>query len=828
MWRNYLTTALRHLARNRLYAAISIASLAVGFAVAVLAGVFLRHELTYDRFLPDYGRLYFLRQTQFAPAFGVRAVSNAPRKDFAADLKADLPGVEAVTRLQPRRGAVRSGATVTIEPDMAYADANLLQVLQLRVAEGDPATALAAPDSVVITRSVARRYFGDADPLDRTLTIGDVAQAEVGGASSPPTVRRITAVLEDLPDETHLKTQVFIPEPIVARGIPAAPQGDEASTFNQRALTYVRLAPWASVETANRALPEMVRRRVPDQRRLELRLLPLSELHLPRVKVDDPGGITPTGDRTLLMVAAGVGALILLTAAVNFVGLMTARAGQRAVEVGVRKAVGARPLDLAIQFLTETLVQVAVAFLIAVALAEQAAPPLGRLMGRTLSLDYIADARFLGELGLAALVVGLAAGAYPALVLARFRPVAALKGEVGPSGASSGVRQALVVAQFAILTFLLIVILTVWRQSRLAIYHASRLHGQPVVLVRGRPMCGTALEEQIRRLPGVEAATCSADTVFLNGGSAGTTRSVTGELILLQHGPVEPGFFEFYGLKPLAGRTFDPRRPADAPLWRDPAGSTTPVVLNAAAARTFGFASPQGAVGKTVRWARINRHTVDGGGRPMVELDSEVLGVTPDYAGTSREGPKPMIYWADPTLMTTLSAKIDGRRAPQVLRGIDRLWRQAGHEAPAEVRFFDDYVREAYRDVTILGAMIGACAAIAVGLAGAGLFALAAYTTERRTKEFGVRKAMGADALDIARLLLWQLSKPVLAAGVIAAPLGYLAARWWLQGFAERVTLGPATFLAVALTIVLIAWITVLTHTWRVARTRPVAALRYE
>lgn len=282
MWRNYLVTALRHLARNRLYAAISIASLAVGFAVAVLAGVFLRHELTYDRFLPDYGRLYLLRETQIAPAFGVRFVFNAARKDLAADLTADLPGVEAVTRLQPRQGVVRSGGTVTIEPDMAYADANLLQVLKLRTVEGDPGTALAAPDSMVITRSVARRYFGDADPLDRTLMVGEVAPAAMGGASSPLTERRITAVLEDLPGETNLKTQIFIREP-------AATGDDKPPTFDQRALTFVRLARWASPETADRALPEIVRRRIPPPRRVELRLIPLSELHLPRVKVDFPG-----------------------------------------------------------------------------------------------------------------------------------------------------------------------------------------------------------------------------------------------------------------------------------------------------------------------------------------------------------------------------------------------------------------------------------------------------------------------------------------------------------------------------------------------------------
>jgi len=189
---------------------------------------------------------------------------------------------------------------------------------------------------------------------------------------------------------------------------------------------------------------------------------------------------------------------------------------------------------------------------------------------------------------------------------------------------------------------------------------------------------------------------------------------------------------------------------------------------------------------------------------------------------------KPMIYWVDPELEATLSVRIDARAIPATLRAINGLWHREGHFIAPDAQFLDAKVERAFRDLRVLQQIATLSAGVALVLACIGLFGLASYASERRTKEFGVRKAMGADALDIARLLLWQLSKPVLAAAAIAAPLGFLAVRWWLQGFAERVAVGPATFLGVTLTVVLIAWLTVLIHTWRVARTRPVAALRYE
>jgi putative ABC transport system permease protein len=826
MWRNFLTSAVRHLARNRLYAAISIASLTVGFAAAVVVGIFARHELSYDRFLPDHERIYVARQVLHSPGNGPLWRSNETRIDVAGYLKADFPQVEAVTRLQPHWYGVQRGDVIHRHVQVAWADPNLLQVLKLPLVSGDASTALTGTRSAVLTQALARRVFGDADPIGRTFVLRSLENGRVTGALGPPADYLVTAVLKDLPAETHLQADMFTPPPPEVLDDPPAP-------FGQEALTYVRLARGATPGEINRQLPAFVVRHIPTGPLMGsgfgLELVPLRELHLPSVHLDSIGDITPNGDRTILAAMIGVAGLILLTAAINFVGLTTAQASQRAVEVGVRKAVGAGRGQLFAQFMGESLIQVAIAFVVALSLGELFAPAFGRLVDRPLSLDYLRDARLLGILAAGALVVGLAAGAYPALVLAAFRPAAALRGGFAGGHGSRAVRQALVVAQFAVLVLLMIVIVTVQRQTRLALSDALRVAGQPVLQLNGRPVCGP-FEDRVRALPGVVGAVCSANVVFLNKGAEGSAQTLDGRTIPIQQGPVEAGFFEFYGLRPLAGRTFDPGRPGDQPLMGDIDAASPPVVLNATAARRLGFASPQAAVGRTIRWDRL--HVVFRNGQYNGSLvhnePAQVLGVVPDYAGSSRLAPRATIYWPDPELMATLSIKLSGQAAPGVLQAVNRLWRQAGHFSVPDAEFLDAKVRKAYRDVTLLGDVTAACAALALALACSGLFALAAFTTEQRTKEIGVRKAMGAGVADIARLLLWQFSQPVVIASLIAWPAGWALMRWWLAGFADRVDLAPWSFAAVTAVAVLIAWATVLAQTLRAARTRPVEALRYE
>jgi len=831
VWRNYFVTAVRHLTRNRLYAAISIASLAVGFAVAILVGIFVRHEVSYDRFLPDHDRLYIAREILYPPAHGPPTRMNETRIDIAGYLTSDVPQVQAATRLQPHTYGVQRGGVIYREEDVAWGDPNMLRVLKLRLLEGDPDTALSAPGSLILTKARARKFFGDADPLGQTLLLRPLDDnGPVSGQLGKPMAYHVTGVLQDLPSETHLKAQIFTPTEPDAIDDPPATWGGEA-------LTYVRLAPGASAEALNRQMQAMVARHIPQRplldKHMNIELAPIGELHLPRKHIDDPGDINPIGDRTILGAVIGVGALILLTAAINFVGLMTARASQRAVEIGVRKAVGARRRDLIVQFMGEALIQVAVAFVLALAAAELLAPALGRLFNRELSLDYLGDFRFLAGLAAAALGVGLAAGLYPSLVLSGFRPASALKGGIGSFAGSGAVRQALVVVQFAVLVLLMIVIVTVSRQTRLAVAHAWPAGSQQVLLVNGRPICGNAFEDRVRTLPGVVGAACAMGGILRNQGFTSMAKTVDGQAVPVALGSVEAGFFELYGLHPLAGRTFRADRPADQPLVRNPEDDDhgPPVVLNAAAARRLGFATPQAAVDRIIRWDRFHAPFTQGVGwttKMLHDQSSQVLGVVPDYPGLSREAVKPVIYWVDPGLMELLSIRVSTPAAPSVLHALGPLWRSSGHFSPAPARPLDDAVREAYADVLTLGEVVAVCAGLAVALACTGLFALASYTTEQRTKEFGVRKAMGATAADIARLLLWQFSKPVLAAILIAVPLGCLLMRAWLRGFGDRVALTPLSFIAIAAVAVLIAWATVLAHTWRVARTRPVAALRYE
>jgi putative ABC transport system permease protein len=400
--------------------------------------------------------------------------------------------------------------------------------------------------------------------------------------------------------------------------------------------------------------------------------------------------------------------------------------------------------------------------------------------------------------------------------------------------AGSGVvRQALVVMQFAVLVLLMIVIVTVSRQTRLAVAHAWPAGSQQVLLVSGQPICVNAFEERVRTLPGVATTACASKGILRNLGFTSMARTTDGQAIPVALGSVEAGFFELYGLHPLAGRTFQADRPGDQPLVRNPDDDDhgPPVVLNATAARRLGFASPQAAVDRVIHWDRFRAPFTQGVGwttKMLHDQSSQVLGVVPDYQGLSRETVKPVIYWVDPGLMELLSIKVSTPATPGVLRALDSLWRSSGHFSATPSRPIDAAVREAYADVLTLGEVVAVCAGLAMALACTGLFALASYTTEQRTKEFGIRKAMGATAVDIARLLLWQFSKPVLAAILIAAPLGYLLMRAWLRGFGDRVALTPLSFIAIAAVAVLIAWATVLAHTWRVARTRPVAALRYE
>jgi putative ABC transport system permease protein len=822
MLRNYLAAALSNLARNRFYAGITIAGLAIGFASALLIGLYLRHELTYDRFIPGHDHVFLINQTFTA--------HNKPPFDFddtsgrlAEDLKLDFPQIQYAARLAGSGfpPVVRRGSVSVSERLFNWADPDFFKVMPMPAVAGDPGTALEAPDALVLSRAAARKYFGRDAPLGGVLLV-DGHPMHVG------------AVIEDIPSNSHLVGDVFASSKAPFSLLKLLYDAGYSSNSN---LTYIRLKPGASPAAMNAAFPAFVERRImpairtlnPDEHQdlYVMRLKPLTAIHLRPADVGDP---KPGADFKVLIGIGVIGVLIVVVAAINFVTLMTARAARRATEVGVRKALGAQRKDLVAQFMGEALIYVAVALVLAIAIAELLLPGVNAALQRKMAFSYVSDPPLLVAMISVALAIGLGAGLYPALVLSAFRPAAVLKGGSIAAAGGGGVRQALVVAQFAVLITLVLSTVTIFRQTMFALKDATHTNKDGVMMLFASP-CTDTLRDAIRAVPGVRGAACSSPGAVELSHSRDLAE-VGGRKVFLNYSPVDFGFFDIYGVKPVAGRLFRLDRPGDD------GGKLTDVpptiVLNESAVRALGFKSPQTAIGRLVTWHFNARETMKTIGREVAPpRASEVIGVVPDISfGSVRQRVSATFYFVGPKndLMTSvaLNIKIDRAHTADTVKAIDRVWAKVSGGLPAQQYFADQFLMRLYIDNVIHGGFIAICALIAVSIACLGLFALSAYTAERRTKEIGIRKAMGATSADILRLLLWQFTQPVLLANVLALPVAWLVMNNWLKGFAYHVSMAPWTFVAAAGVAVLIAWGTVFAHALRVSRARPVGALRYE
>jgi putative ABC transport system permease protein len=829
MLRNYISAALGNIGRNGLYAGITILGLSVSFAAAILIGLYLRDEFTFERFIPGYQQVYRVEADLTLPAAKPLAL-DMTATTVAATLKLDFPEIERAARIEPSVAVLKIGDVARSETVM-WADADFFRVLPYPVLAGDAAAALEAPDGVVMTRAAARKYFGQDAPIGRTLMVNPgfeptglpEAEAAMLRAFHP---MRVLAVLKDLPSNTHIRTEVFAsgraPFSLIAL------DDRHPSPFNTNDLTYVKLKPGASLDAVRARLPAFSDHHYRPKngpRTLQFRLMPVAGLHFTASSQFD--ALAPKSDPRVDAGVAGEGALVVLIAAINFVTLMTARASRRAVEVGVRKALGARRRDLVVQFMGEALIYVAVAMTVAVVLAELALPALNAFLQRKLAFDYASDPMLLGGIVGGALLTALLAGAYPALALSSFRPATALKGSARSSSGSAAARQALVVAQFTIVIGLMLVTATIYRQTQFALHDALRLDTSQAVMVE--TPCQSAFRRELPAVPGVKGVSCGSYSTISIGLSKNEVVMPDNSLRTVTMGPMDVGFFELHGLKPLAGRFFSRARGEDVVLDRaDPSPALQPtVVLNEGAAKLLGYANPADAVGKTIRWMRWSAAT-NPNDLP-IPRPSQIVGVTRDFTlGSIRSAITPTIYYVDPPSTRIILVKLDGSRIPETLKAIEDLWRRTGHDRPMGAVFEDAQVQRLYRDVITQGTAIAICAGLAMVIACLGLFALAAFVTERRTKEIGVRKAAGASTADIVRLLLWQFTRPVLWASLIAWPAAFFAMDWWLHGFAYRVDLPPWLFLGGASAAALIAWATVSAQSWRAARARPATALRYE
>jgi putative ABC transport system permease protein len=831
MWRSYLASALGNLARNRLHAAITVFGLALGVAAALMISLYVRDELSFDHFIPGYGDAgMVITHTVDRPGGDPPWYDDAATPDLAARLKLELPGIAAIARVAPAQPPrISHGQVQDWQTGFAWVDPDLFVVLPLKAVAGDPRTALRTPDSVVLTRAMARKYFGRDAPIGETLTVDP----------KTPHPMRVTAVVEDLPSNASLR-QITI----FASGL--APYSDLTrldrrpdERFNPAAFTFVRLKPGASFTTFNQHLPAFAAHDYPPSSLQgavrTFQLTPLAGLHLAPPSETPATQIGLRGDLGALSALAAIGVLIVVSASINFVTLMTARAGRRAVEVGVRKATGARRGELIVQFLGEAMLYVVLAVALAVAATELLLPLVNAKLGRTIVFDYLRDPVLAAALVGGTLALGVLAGAWPALVLSAFQPAAVLKGAPVQGAAGELARKALVALQFAIMIGLTVATVTLWRQTLFSLNDRLRVDGSRILFIGGAcdpglhpgPALGPggrAFREQVATLPGVEAAICTSSEAFGNDGENTPVQIAGGPPVVLNRAPVDFGGLEFFGLKPLAGRFFVAGHGGDA-LTKTGPRRIGAVVLNESAVRALGFASPSSAVGQVVTW----KDSIYPSAAPKTDYVaiSQIIGVTPDFTLNTRARIKPLMFVAQPDNVNIFMVRLRGARLPETLPAIEKVWQATGHRLMGR-EFLDQVLQAMYADIVLESTAIGLGAGVALVIAALGLFGLSAHATEQRTKEIGVRKAMGASSADIVRLLLWQFNQPVLWANLIAWPVAWWAMNRWLTGIAYHVDLPVWLFLITGGAAVLIACATVLTHALITARAAPVTALRYE
>jgi putative ABC transport system permease protein len=823
MFRNYLVIALRNIVRHRLYTLINIAGLAVGLACAVFIILFIRDEISYDKWIPDSRNLYRVEATFTLAAQTPMPLSASPYP-VAVAMRGQIPEVTGMTHLTGQRLTVMIGNRLFLD-QFHVVDPNFFRLIRLPLVEGNPSAVFSGADSVVLSQSRARKYFGDAEPLGKIITLSENRCDDLGeNCRVNQYSMKITGVMRDMPHNSHLELDALFPT--TSNADPMS-QKEKTKWFNTHGWAYVRLAPGSDPNAVAAKMKSITDRsadpsvlstlHLRGSAILQTRLTPFQDLHL---TTDRYGGMKPPGSWASVYGFAIIGILIQLVACFNFTNLATARATMRAREVSLRKVMGATRRQLIIQFLGESILMSALALLLALAVVEVLLPSFDQFLGRPITFHYLSDWPVLAGAAAIGLVSGLLGGAYPAFVLSGFRPAGILRANQTKHGGSGALRTVLVVLQFAVSIGLGIAALVIFAQISFARNMDLGFRKDNVVIIGARSMSPQTRDTFVRALrnqPGILAVASSSYVPF-DGNNSNTDVHVPGSTSnpVMRVVPSDPDFPRAYGIKLLAGRLLDISRGSDAPSapFTDTySGQSFNVLVNESAMKEFGF-TLQNAAGK-----RVFLHNTE----------VTLVGVLADFKWSGTTEPvKPTMFYNDPVQNAVISIRLRGQRASDALAAIDRLWHRFAPTIVMQHRLLSNDFDKQFLNDDRQGAIFGLFVGIAISIACLGLFGLAAFTAGRRTKEIGVRKVFGARTRDVILLLLWQFSIPVLVANAIAWPLAWYYLHNWLEGYAYRISLDPSYFMVAGVVALLIAWATVFAHARRVANANPIHALRYE
>ena len=786
---SYVLTAARKVRREKGYAFINIAGLAVGLACSVLMMLWVRQETSFDRFHIDGGSIYRLVTETKGPS-AVTRDARAPTPTGPA-VKAEIPEVVDFCRYRTNKNyGIRLGDKALFDAVIGIADPSFFAMFTFPFLKGDPKTALGDPRSIVVTESVARTFFGAEDPMGKVLTI----------IRDPYTV---TGVIRDVPENSHLRFACVIPAVNMHEY-----HHDHFVSWNSMFFNcYVRLAPGASPAAAAAKMSRLVAGRL-GRPNVEILTQPLKDVHLKSDFAFDLDNHARGSASTLTLFSLAAAAILLL-ACINFMNLATARSANRAKEVGLRKVTGARRSDIVRQFLNESVVLAFIGLALALLLLWAALPLFNGLAGESIAFAQLADPGLLAAVLAVTLLAGLLAGSYPAFYLAAFEPARVLKGNffAGERGRAA-LRKGLVIVQFALTVFFIAGVLIVDKQLRFVRTKALGIDTRQVVTTTVR---SERHREAVLADPRILAASISAPPGLAMRAAVDVAWDGKDpqDRTPFFPVPVDPGYLETFRAGMAEGRFFSRELASDR---------TDAVVVNQTAARVMGPGSP---VGKRLT---LTAMSMEGTTETRTYA---VIGVMKDIHQSSlRRAIEPTIFTWD--LGPWLNLRIDPNGVPETIAFLEKTWKSFVTEFPFTYEFLDDRYDAFYKQDRRTRSILGVFAALALFSACLGLVGLASFVAERRTKEIGIRKVLGASAHGLVLWQSWGFLAWVLAANIIALPAAYYAADRWLRSFAYRVEpgIGPA-LLAGAFSLA-VAFLSVAYKAVQAARSNPIDSLRFE
>ncbi len=790
MFKNYLKIALRNLWKQKVYSAINVLGLAVGMAACLLIYLFIAYERGFDRFHKKGESICRLNEVQSFAGITPQhvALSMYP---MGPALKAEYPEIVDYVRFVGGGTVLENKPKQIIVKKTFWTDPAFFSIFDFELRYGDRATALQEPNSAVLTAATAQKLFGTEEVIGKALSEGDRQF-------------KITGVLKNLPSNSHLQFDALF-------SLNTIEKDDMRSNWGSNWLvTYLLLAPGTNTDKLQQAFPQFLEKHMGEGKKLyQLYLQPLRELHLGSMHVTHDYNNWQKFNGKYILIFSVLAIFVLIIAAINFMNLSTARSSSRSKEVGVRKSVGAHHLQLARQFLGESIMLAFIALVFAVIICELALPLLNTISERPLELRWFdRPVLVLGVLGFTFLL-GLVSGLYPALFISSFQPVEVLKERTPGRGRKATLRNVLVVTQFAIAIALIVGTTLTVRQFNFMMNRDPGFQRNQIVIIEMNATSNkkyALLQQEFLSHAAILAVTASGQRLGNNihQHSARATGDSAEITLSPSHLHVDRNFVEFYGLKILAGRSFSEKIPTDK-RWA--------YILNESLVKELGWKEP---LGKKfgVSWE---------------DTLGTVIGVVKDFNFNSLHHQIQPLYLSSQNWgYDEMSVKINPKDISAALRHLEKKWNELVPDRPFQYLFLDQHFATLYLSDKQVSQIVGMIAVLAIFTACLGLYGLACITTEQRTKEVGVRKVLGASVSSVIVLLARNFARLVVVAFFISVPVSYFIMKSWLQNFVYRVELSGWVFVLAGGSALVIALVTVSTQALKAAVANPIEALRYE